>query len=59
MASPYEYAGRFKRHFLPTERLWMTGEIMRVHKAPHGGAFTPYTVAVNGWLPMLHTVLAF
>ena len=58
-ASPYEYAGGLKWYFLPTERLWMTGEVMRVHQAPYGGAFTPYTAGINGWVPMLQTVLAF
>jgi len=58
-ASPYEYAGGFKWYLLPTERLWMTGEMMRVHKAPYGGAFTPYTAGLDGWVPMLQTVLAF
>lgn len=58
-ASPYEYGGGFKWYFLPTERLWMTGELMRVYKSPYGGAFTPYTAGLNGWVPMLQTVLAF
>ena len=58
-ANPYEYGGGFKWYFLPTERLWMTGELMRVNKAPYGGAFTPYTAGMAGWTPMLQTVLAF
>ena len=58
-ASPYEYAGGFKWYLLPTERIWMTGELMRVHKAPYNGAFTPYTTGLDGWVPMLQTVLAF
>jgi hypothetical protein len=58
-ADPYEYGGGFKWYFLPTERLWMTGELMRVNKAPYGGAFTPYTAGMAGWTPMLQTVLAF
>src|SRR6266850_3687206 len=57
-ANPYEYGGGFKWYFLPTERLWMTGEVMRVNKAPYGGAFTPYTAGMAGWMPMLQTVLA-
>jgi hypothetical protein len=57
--SPYEYAGGLKWYFLPTERLWLTGELARVHKAPYSGAFTPYTAGMNGWVPMLQTVLAF
>jgi len=58
-ASPYEYAGGFKWYFLPTERLWLTSELMRVHKAPYSGAFTPYTAGMNGWVPMVQTILAF
>jgi hypothetical protein len=57
--SPYEYAGGFKWYLLPTERLWLTGELMRVYRAPYSGAFTPYTAGMNGWVPMIQTVLAF
>jgi hypothetical protein len=57
--SPYEYAGGFKWYFLSTERLWLTGELARVHNAPYGGAFTPYTAGMDGWVPMIQTVLAF
>ena len=57
--NPYEYAGGFKWYMLPTERLWLTGELMRVYKAPYSGAFTPYTAGMNGWVPMIQTVLAF
>jgi hypothetical protein len=58
-ASPYEYAGGMKWYLLPTERLWITGELARVHKAPYSGAFTPYTAGMDGWVPMIQTVLAF
>lgn len=58
-ANPSEYGGGFKWYFLPTERLWMTGEVMRVNRSPYSGAFTPYTAGMNGWMPMLQTVLAF
>ena len=57
--NPYEYAGGFKWYLLPTERLWLTGELMRVYKAPYSGAFTPYTAGMDGWVPMIQTVLAF
>lgn len=55
----HEYASGFKWHFLPTERLWLTGELMRVYKVPYGGTFTPYTAGLTGWAPMIQTVLAF
>jgi hypothetical protein len=58
-ASPYEYAGGMKLYLLPTERWWITGELLRVHGAPYGGAFTPYAAGLNGWVPMIQTVLAF
>jgi hypothetical protein len=58
-ANPYEYAGGVKWYFLPTERLWLTGELMRVKNAPYSGAFTPYTAGMSGWAPMIQTVLAF
>ena len=58
-ANPYEYAGGFKWYFLPTERLWLTGELMRVERAPYSGAFTPYTAGMAGWMPMIQTVMAF
>jgi hypothetical protein len=55
----WEYAGGVKWHFLPTERLWLNGELMRVNHAPYSGAFTPYTAGMNGWAPMIQTVIAF
>jgi hypothetical protein len=58
-ANPYEYASGFKWYMLPTERLWLTGELMRVSGAPYSGAFSPYTAGMNGWVPMIQTVLAF
>ncbi len=55
----YEYAGGVKWHFLPTERLWLNFEMMRVNKSPYSGAFTPYTAGMNGWVPMLQSIIAF
>ena len=55
----HEYAGGFKWHFLPTERLWLIGELMRVQGVPYGGAFTPYTPGLSGWVPMVQTVLSW
>ena len=31
-ANPYEYAGGVKWYFLPTERVWLTAELMRVQQ---------------------------
>ena len=55
----HEYGGGARWYFLPTERLWLNAEVVRVHKAPYSGAFTPYTAGLNGWVPMVQTVLAF
>jgi hypothetical protein len=55
----HEYGGGAKWYFLPTERLWLNAELIRVHGAPYSGAFTPYTAGLKGWAPMIQTVLAF
>jgi hypothetical protein len=55
----YEYAAGVKWHFLPTERLWLNTELIRVSRAPYTGAFTPYTAGMSGWVPMVQTVIAF
>jgi hypothetical protein len=54
-----EYGGGVRWYFLPTERLWLNAELLRVNHSPYGGAFTPYTPGLNGWVPMVQTVLAF
>jgi hypothetical protein len=54
-----EYGGGVRWYFLPTERLWLNAELMRINHAPYSGAFTPYTAGMNGWAPMIQTVLAF
>jgi hypothetical protein len=58
-ASPYEVGGGAKMYLLPTERWWVTAEVMKVKGVPYSGAFTPYTAGLKGWMPMLQTVLAF
>jgi len=55
----YEYAGGGKWYFLPTDRLWLSAELMRVHNSPYGATFTPYTAGMNGWVPMVQSVIAF
>jgi hypothetical protein len=55
----HEYAGGLKWHFLPTERLWLSAELMRVQRVPYSGGFTPYTAGMSGWVPMIQSVLAF
>ena len=58
-ANSHEYAGGIKWHFLPTERLWLSAELMRVFRVPYSGGFTPYTAGMTGWVPMIQSVLAF
>jgi hypothetical protein len=55
----HEYGGGARWYFLETERLWLNAEVIKVHRAPYTGAFTPYTAGMKGWTPMLQTVLAF
>jgi hypothetical protein len=55
----YEYAGGVKWYFTPTDRLWLSGELMQVHKSPYGAGFTPYTAGMNGLVPMVQSVIAF
>ena len=50
---------RGRWYYLPTERLWLNPELLRVNKAPYSGAFTPYNAGLNGWVPMMQVVLAF
>jgi hypothetical protein len=57
--NPYEYGAGLKWHFVPTERLWVNTEVFRINKAPYGGAFTPYTAGMTGWVPMVQALLAF
>jgi hypothetical protein len=54
-----EYGAGVKWFPLPTERFWLNTELFRVNRAPYGGAFTPYTAGMKGWIPMIQTVLAF
>jgi hypothetical protein len=55
----WESALGVKWHPVATERFWLTGEVMNVHKAPYSGAFTPYTAGLDGWVPMVQAVIAF
>jgi len=54
-----EYGAGARWYYLPTERLWLNPELLKVNKSPYSGAFTPYTAGLNGWVPMLQVVLAF
>ncbi len=55
----YEYGGGTKWFPVRTDRFWLNAEVFRVNKSPYSGAFTPYTVGLTGWVPMLQAFLAF
>lgn len=48
-----------KWYVVPTERMWLQAELMRVVHAPYGGVFTPYTAGLSAWVPMVQAILAF
>jgi hypothetical protein len=55
----YEWAGGFKWYFVPNQRVWLNGEIMRVNKAAYGSTITPYTGGMTGWVPVMQTIFSF
>ena len=55
----YEYGAGAKWFPVRTDRFWVNAEVFRVNKSPYSGAFTPYTVGLTGWVPMLQAYLAF
>jgi hypothetical protein len=55
----WEAAVGAKWYFVPTERMWLTAELMRTVNVPYSGTFTPYTAGMTAWVPMVQAVLAF
>jgi hypothetical protein len=55
----WEYGAGLKWYFAPTERVWLQGELMNVHRSPYTGTFTPYVSGLNGLVPMVQAILAF
>jgi hypothetical protein len=55
----YEYGAGTKWFPVRTDRFWVNAEVFRVNKSPYSGAFTPYTLGLTGWVPMLQAFLAF
>jgi hypothetical protein len=55
----WEAAVGAKWYFVPTERMWLTAELMRTENVPYSGTFTPYTAGMTAWVPMVQAVLAF
>jgi hypothetical protein len=55
----WEAAAGVKWYFLPTERMWLSAELMRTVNVPYSGTFTPYTAGMTAWVPMIQAILAF
>lgn len=55
----YEGAAGFKWYFVPNQRVWFQGEMMRVVKSAYGSNITPYTGGMTGWVPTLQTIFSF
>ena len=55
----WEYAGGVKWYPLPTERMWITAELMRVEKVSIQRSLYSVYLRHDGWVPMVQTVLAF
>jgi hypothetical protein len=55
----YEYAAGFKWFFVPTQRVWLTGEALRVNKSPYGSSITQYSGGQTGWAPTLQLIFTF
>uniref|UniRef100_Q025K4 Phosphate-selective porin O and P n=1 Tax=Solibacter usitatus (strain Ellin6076) TaxID=234267 RepID=Q025K4_SOLUE len=55
----YEYGAGAKWFPVRTDRLWLATEVFRVNKSPYSGVFTPYTLGLTGWVPMVQAFLAF
>jgi hypothetical protein len=55
----WEAAIGAKWYVVPTERMWLSAELMRTVDVPYGGTFTPYTPGMTAWVPMIQAILAF
>jgi hypothetical protein len=55
----WEAAIGAKWYPVPTERMWLSAEIMRTVNTPYSGTFTPYTAGMTAWVPMVQAILAF
>jgi hypothetical protein len=55
----WEAALGAKWYFVPTERMWLSAELMRTVNVPYSGTFTPYTAGMTAWVPMVQAIIAF
>jgi hypothetical protein len=58
-ADSYEYAPGFKWYPINDHRVWLVGELLRVHRSPYGSIITPYAAGLNGWAPVVQMSLNF
>ena len=55
----YEWAGGLKWYFVPNQRVWLNGEVMRVVKSAYGSTITPYAGGMTGWVPIGQMIFSF
>jgi hypothetical protein len=55
----YEWAEGVKWYFVPTQRVWLSGELIRVKKSSYGSTITPYSGGLTGWLPVAQLIFSF
>ncbi|HEY9218264.1 MAG TPA: hypothetical protein VIO94_09455 [Phenylobacterium sp.] len=48
-----------KWYVVPSERFWLSAELMRTVDVPYSGTFTPYTAGMTAWVPMVQAIIAF
>jgi hypothetical protein len=56
----YEWAEGFKWYFIPNQqRVWLTGELLRVKKSAYGSTITPYAGGMTGVFPLMQLIFSF
>jgi hypothetical protein len=55
----YEYAPGLKWFFVPTQRVWLTAEALRINKSAYGSTITQYSGGMTGWAPTLQLIFSF
>jgi hypothetical protein len=55
----YEYAPGLKWYFVPTQRVWLAAEALRVNKSSYGSTITQYSGGMTGWAPTLQLIFSF
>ena len=56
----YEWATGSKWYFVPNQqRVWLSGELLRVKKSAYGSTITPYSGGMTGWVPLVQLIFSF